>query len=142
MGKAGGKLGGLRLPPIVNQTMNTASNSATSASRSIHVIAMLSSVAALCALLGSCATAPGPAPLVGSRGAAPATEPSSVLFQAVSFSALPGWGNDTSSAALPPFAGRLAQLETGLHDALESMGLARSPWRPVGLTGAYDPAKT
>ncbi len=45
-------------------------------------------------------------------------------------------------AALPPFAGRLAQLETGLHDALESMGLARSPWRPVGPTGPYDPAKT
>ena len=105
MGKAGGKLGGgLRLPPIVNQTMNTASNSATSASRSIHAIAMLSSVAALCALLASCATVPRPAPLVSSTGAAPATEPASVLFQAVPFSALPGWSNDTPSAALPPFA--------------------------------------
>jgi membrane-bound lytic murein transglycosylase A len=105
VGKAGGKLGGgLCLPPIVNQTMNTASNSATSASRSIHAIAMLSCVAALCALVGSCATVPGPAPLAGSGGAAPATEPASVFFQAVPFSALPGWSNDSPSAALPSFA--------------------------------------
>jgi membrane-bound lytic murein transglycosylase A len=105
VGKPGGKLGGgLRLPPVVNQTMNTASNSATSASRSIHAIAMLSSVAALCALVGSCTTVPGPAPLVGSGGAAPATESASVVFQAIPFSALPGWSNDTPSAALPSFA--------------------------------------
>jgi hypothetical protein len=44
-------------------------------------------------------------------------------------------------AALPPFAGRFTRLETGLQGALESIGLPRSPWRPVGLTGAYDPAK-
>jgi membrane-bound lytic murein transglycosylase A len=97
----------LRLPPVVNQTMNTASNSATSASRSIHAIAMLSSVAALCALVGSCATVPGPAPLARSGGVAPAAAPSEsagVVFQAVPFSALPGWSNDTPSAALPSFA--------------------------------------
>jgi hypothetical protein len=45
-------------------------------------------------------------------------------------------------AALPPFAGRFAQLEMDLQRNLELLGLARSPWRPVGLTGAYDPAKT
>jgi len=44
-------------------------------------------------------------------------------------------------AALPPFAGRFARLETGLHGALEHLGLARSPWRSVGATGAYEPAK-
>jgi membrane-bound lytic murein transglycosylase A len=103
-GKLGGKLGGgLRLPLIVNQTMNTASNSATSASRITHVIAMLSSVAALCTLVG-CATVPAPTQLAGSGGTAPAAEPASVLFHAVSFSALPGWSDDTPSAALPSFA--------------------------------------
>jgi hypothetical protein len=44
-------------------------------------------------------------------------------------------------AALPPFAGRFAQFELGLQQALERLSLARSPWRPVGLTGAYEPAK-
>jgi len=105
VGELRGKLGGgLRLPAIVNQTMNTASNSATSASRIIHVIAMLSSVAALCALVGSCATAPGPTQPGGPGGAAPAAEPAGVLFRAVPFSALPGWSDDTHSAALPSFA--------------------------------------
>ncbi len=108
MGKPGGKLGGgLRLPPIVNQTMNTASNSATSASRRIHAIAMLSSVAALCTLVGSCATGPGPAPPARSGATAPAatpSEPTGAVFQAVPFSALPGWSDDTPSAALPSFA--------------------------------------
>ncbi|HEV2042479.1 MAG TPA: murein transglycosylase A [Casimicrobiaceae bacterium] len=104
VGELGGKLGGLRLPAIVNQTMNTASNSATSASRIIHVIAMLSSVAALCTLVGSCATVPGPTRPGASGGAAPAAEPAGVLFRAVPFSALPGWSDDTPSAALPSFA--------------------------------------
>jgi hypothetical protein len=105
VGEPDGKLrGGLRLPPIVNHTINTASNSATSASRSIHAIAMLSSVAALCALVGSCATVPAPAPLAGSGGTSPtAAEPLSVAFQAVPFSALPGWSDDRPSAALPSF---------------------------------------
>jgi hypothetical protein len=44
-------------------------------------------------------------------------------------------------AALPPFAGRFARLETGLQASLERLGLVRSPWRPVGATGAYEPAK-
>ena len=44
-------------------------------------------------------------------------------------------------AALPPFAGRFARLEAGLQGGLERLGLARSPWRSVGTTGAYDPAK-
>jgi len=44
-------------------------------------------------------------------------------------------------AALPPFAGRFARLEAGLQGSLERLGLARSPWRSVGATGAYDPAK-
>ena len=65
---------------------------------------MLSSVAALCTLVGSCATVPGPTRPGGSGGAAPAAEPASVLFRAVPFSALPGWSDDTPSAALPSFA--------------------------------------
>jgi hypothetical protein len=44
-------------------------------------------------------------------------------------------------AALPPFAGRFAQLEADLQEGLERLGLARSPWRPVGPAGAYDAAK-
>ena len=44
-------------------------------------------------------------------------------------------------AALPPFAGRFARLETGLQGRLERLGLARSPWRPVGAIGAYEPAR-
>jgi hypothetical protein len=44
-------------------------------------------------------------------------------------------------AALPPFAGRFARLETGFLQALERWGLAPGPWRPVGITGAYEPAK-
>ena len=87
--------------------MNTASNSATSASRRIHAIAMLSCIAALCALVGSCAVVPGPAPPAGSGGITPSVAPSEtagVVFQAVPFSALPGWSSDTLSAALPSFA--------------------------------------
>jgi hypothetical protein len=44
-------------------------------------------------------------------------------------------------AALPPFAGRFAQLEMGLEQVLALSGLARTAWRPVGVTGAYEPAK-
>jgi len=44
-------------------------------------------------------------------------------------------------AALPPFAGRFARLEMGLQGRLERLGLARSPWRPVGAIGAYEPAR-
>jgi membrane-bound lytic murein transglycosylase A len=92
----------LRLPPIVNQTMNTARQSATSASRSIHAIAMLSSAAALCALVGSCVTVP--ARVAASVAAPPAPpERTGIAFRAVPFSALPGWSDDTPSAALPSF---------------------------------------
>jgi hypothetical protein len=44
-------------------------------------------------------------------------------------------------AALPPFAGHFAELEMTLQRALEGLGLAHAPWRPVGESGAYDPAK-
>jgi len=44
-------------------------------------------------------------------------------------------------AALPPFAGRLAQLEMGLQEALERMGFAHGAWRPVGEVSAYESAK-
>jgi hypothetical protein len=43
-------------------------------------------------------------------------------------------------AALPPFAGRFAQLETGFQRVIERLGVSRGPWRPVGLAGAYEPA--
>ncbi len=93
----------MRLAPIVNQTMNTASSSATSASRSIHAMAMLSSVAALCAL-GSCATVPVPYAAAGRTAPATASsQPAGIVFQPVPYSALPGWSGDTPSAALPSF---------------------------------------
>jgi hypothetical protein len=44
-------------------------------------------------------------------------------------------------AALPPFSGHFAQLEAALQMGVERLGLARSPWRPVGPAGAYEPAK-
>jgi hypothetical protein len=44
-------------------------------------------------------------------------------------------------AALPPLAGHFSTLEMTLQRLLEASRLAHSPWRPVGLTGAYDPAK-
>ena len=66
---------------------------------------MLSSVAALCALVGSC-TVPRPvAP--ASSGTAPVSvppEPAGVAFHAVPYSALPGWSTDSASAVLPSFA--------------------------------------
>ncbi len=82
---------------------------------------MLSSVAALCALLGSCGTLPR-ARLVGSGGAAPA-EQASARFQAIPFSALPGWSNDAPSAALPSFA---ASCRT-----LIARGESAAIWRPA-----------
>lgn len=92
----------MRRPPIVYQTMNTASSSATSASRSIHAIAMLSSVAALCAL-ASCTGVPTPKIAAGPAPQAASSQPAGIVFQAVPYSAVPGWSDDTPSAALPPF---------------------------------------
>jgi hypothetical protein len=43
-------------------------------------------------------------------------------------------------AALPPFAGRFTRMEMGLQNLLETLGVVPSPWRPVGLSGAYEPA--
>ncbi len=66
-------------------------------------MAMLSGVAALCAL-GSCTTVP--APTTGADRAPPPTATSQstrIVFQPVSYSALPGWSSDTPSAALPSF---------------------------------------
>jgi len=116
----GGKLGGgLRLPPIVNHTMNTARNSATSASRSIHAIAMLSCVAALCALVGSCVVPRAVAP--AGPGAATSTAPqerAGVTFRPVPYSALPGWSSDTPSAALLPFAASCRSLMAGAESSM------------------------
>jgi membrane-bound lytic murein transglycosylase A len=109
-----GGVGGLRLPPIVNQTIKTARIKATSASRSIHPMAMHSCVAALCALVASCATV---------RVQAPPTETSSIVLQAVAFSALPGWKDDTASDALPSFAATCR--------ALNARGESAAIWRDV-----------
>ena len=84
--------------------MKTASKSATSASRRIHPIAELSVAAALCALVGSCVTVPGPARIASPAAVPPApAEQASVSFRPVAFSALPGWSDDKPSAALPSF---------------------------------------
>jgi membrane-bound lytic murein transglycosylase A len=119
----GMRAGGLRLPPIVNQTMNTASNSATSASRIIHAIAILSSAAALCAL-GSCVTVPAPIPAAAHAVPPAATsQPAGIVFQPVRYSTLPGWSSDTASAALPSLAAGCRRLLTRPESA--------AIWRPA-----------
>ncbi len=40
--------------------------------------------------------------------------------------------------ALPLIAGRHTALDSASQDLLERAGLGRSPWRPVGLAGAFD----
>lgn len=40
--------------------------------------------------------------------------------------------------ALPPISGRHTELDTALNDTFERVGLGRSPWRPVGVVGAFD----
>lgn len=97
---------------MVNQTMKTARIKATNASRNIHPMAMHSCVAALCALVVSCATV---------RVQAPTTETSTIVLQAVAFSALPGWKDDTPSDALPSFAASCR--------ALIARGESSSIWR-------------
>ena len=73
---------------------------------------MHSCVAALCALVVSCATV---------RVQAPTTETSTIVLQAVAFSALPGWKDDTPSDALPSFAASCR--------ALIARGESSSIWR-------------
>lgn len=41
--------------------------------------------------------------------------------------------------ALPPISGRHTALDTALQESLERAGLGRSPWRPVGCVGPFDP---
>ncbi len=80
--------------------MNTASSNATSASSTIHPIALLSRYAgtlAIAALAASCTIAPR-LPSAGTE-----QEPSRARLQRVAFSEIPGWTTDTLFAALPAF---------------------------------------
>jgi membrane-bound lytic murein transglycosylase A len=84
------------LPPIVNQTMNTARSSATPASSSIHSIALFLpklSVAVAAALVAACVTPP-----------APPRTPATMHLRAVTFAELPGWADDALAEAWPSFS--------------------------------------
>jgi membrane-bound lytic murein transglycosylase A len=89
-------------------------------------MAMHSCVAALCALVAACATVRVPAPPV---------ETSTVAFQAVLFSALPGWTDDTASDALPSFAASCRFLSTR-----ESSAIWRDACTAVTSIAAHDDA--
>jgi len=98
----------LRLPPVVNQTMNTASNSATPASRKIHSIASrlrLLTVAVPLAVLAACATPPVAPPAPPRAATPPAAVPVAPTLQlrAVPFADLPGWRDDTPADAWPAY---------------------------------------
>ena len=100
---------------------------------------MLSSVAALCALVGSCATVRGPAvpaAPVSASAAAVSPEPARAAFRAVSYSALPGWTTDTPSAALPSFAASC----TALLARPDSPEVWRSACAAASAVAAHDDA--
>ena len=83
------------MPPIVNQTMKTASARATPASSSIHSIALglrFLGLVAAAILIGACV----------SQTRAPSQLPS-VQWRAVAFSDVPGWTEDRLDDAWRPF---------------------------------------
>ena len=92
----------MRLPPIVNQTMNAASDSATKASSNSHSIASLLRcllAALLAASIAGCVTPPYPprtTPLAG-------TEAAKAVLRAATYAAIPGWRDDPVRAAWPAF---------------------------------------
>ena len=104
--------GGLRLPPIVNQTMKIASASATPASMKNQTIALRLrfSLALLAALIAACTTVPAPAPR-------PGPEPGRALLNPVSFGAIPGWTDDAVAEAWPAFLAGCSALVASIATA-------------------------
>jgi membrane-bound lytic murein transglycosylase A len=101
----------LRFPPIVNQTMNTASSSATSTSRKNQTIAKLLPKlvwAAVAAVGAACSTLPPPAQPPTTALLTP--EPARALFRPAAFEAIPGWADDTLAEAWPAFSAGCAAL--------------------------------
>ena len=103
----------MRFPPIVNQTMNTASSSATSTSRKNQTIAKLLPKLVGIASVAVCAACGTPSPV--SRPAPPSTvplapEPARALFRPAAFEAIPGWADDTLAEAWPAFSTGCAAL--------------------------------
>src|SRR5204863_7717420 len=91
--------GGLRFPPVVNQTMNTARNSATPASSSIHSISPCLrqfAIATVTLLVAACITPPPPP----SR---PPAVPPAMQLRPTAFADLPGWNDDAQQDAWPSF---------------------------------------
>jgi membrane-bound lytic murein transglycosylase A len=96
----------LRFPPIVNQTMNTASSSATSTSMKNQTTAQLlpkAAWAALGAFCAACSTLPPSVPKAAPPVAVTA-EPDRALLRPVAFQELPGWNDDTLADAWPAFS--------------------------------------
>jgi membrane-bound lytic murein transglycosylase A len=94
-----------RFPLIVNQTMNTASSSATSTSMKNQTMARLLpkvAWATLGALCAACSTLPTSVPKAAPPQAVP-TEPGRALLRPVAFEEVPGWADDTLADAWPAF---------------------------------------
>jgi membrane-bound lytic murein transglycosylase A len=103
----------LRFPPIVNQTMNTASSSATSTSRKNQTIAKLPKLvwAAVVAVCAACSTLPPPVSRPTPPSTGPLTpEPASAGFRPAAFEAIPGWAEDTLADVWPAFSAGCAAL--------------------------------
>jgi len=98
---------------MVNQTINTASASATKASSNSHPIGLpLSSLLAalLIASIAGCVTTP-PAPPAAPPSAVQAPpEPAKAVLRITSYAAIPGWRDDSAPAAWPAFVAGCAQL--------------------------------
>jgi len=98
----------LRLPPIVNQTINTASDNATKASSNSHSIASpfrCLLTALLAASVAGCVTPPSPPPALPAP-----TEAARAVLRAATYAAIPGWRDDKTRAAWPAFVAGCAAL--------------------------------
>jgi membrane-bound lytic murein transglycosylase A len=119
---------------MVNQTMNTASSSATSTSRKNQAIAKLPKLVwvAAVAVCAACSTLP---PV--SRPMPPSTgplvpEPAAARFRPVAFEAIPGWAEDTFSDVWPAFSAGCA--------ALVAQSATATIWgEPCAIAATFDP---
>ena len=96
---------------MVNQTINTASDNATNASSNSHSIApplRCLLAALLAASIAGCVTPPAPPP----RVTAP-PETGKAVLRATAYAAIPGWRDDSASAAWPAFVAGCAALAAG-----------------------------
>ena len=98
---------------MVNQTINTASASATKASSNSHSIGspFLQLLAALliASIAGCVTTPPAPPPTPPSVVPAP-PEPAKAMLRIATYAAIPGWRDDSAPAAWPAFVAGCAPL--------------------------------